>query len=195
MNNHHSDTLSKALKLFENHEYAYAQNLLDGLTHSHPQDGRIRHYQHVCRIKNAQLKKTSLIAYSLKHIFTFHLKTYGLFVFLIEDNRKSQSIYTHLIQHFPLQTGYYWQLIALLNRQNKPKEILTYLQEILLIDPVNIKALKQIGEIYIKQGQLQEAKTTLNKLKALAPQDADIQRAFKNLSALEALKQTPFISS
>lgn len=192
MDHQNSDTLNKALKLFENHEYAYALNLFEELMLRHPDDPRLNHYLRVCAIKIAQTQQPSGLAQLIKKIILSPLVLYSLFLFLIEDNSKAIRFYRRLLKSFPLQISYYQQLITLAQRNKTTKNILFLLQEILMIDPSHTATLKQLGDIYLKQGQLNESKQIYEKLKKQAPNDSDVQRSLKHLSALEALRKGPF---
>ena len=195
MNDNHSITLDKALKLFESHEYVYAQKLLNDLVKNYPQDAQIRHYQHVCNIKKYQNQLPSSFIRIIRGLLLIPFKVYAFFLFLTEDNMKAFQFYEKILKYNPLLINYYWQCITLLERMSKNKEVLFYLQEVLLINPANINALKKTGQMYLKQGHLSKAKKVFNTLKSLSPQDSEVETLLKHLSALETLRSTPFKTS
>ncbi|OED34562.1 hypothetical protein AB834_06525 [PVC group bacterium (ex Bugula neritina AB1)] len=186
-----SETLNKALGLFEKRDYVYAEKLLNQLLKRYPENTDIRHYQHMCLIRIAQEKKTSLLNLFLKKIITFPLKIYALYLFFSDEDLKALSLHFKLIKHFPLIKSYYWKAYLLSQRINK-KGSISFIQEILTISPADLKALKIIGEHHIQQGNLAKAKSIFQKVKGFSPEDSEISRHLKNLSALEALRQEPF---
>jgi len=194
MNATHKDLLKKAVGLFETHEYDYAYTLLSDLLKQDPHNHQIQHYLHICGIKKYQNKPDSPLKRGFKKIVFAPLCTYALFAFLIEDNFKSRQTYEQLIRQFPLSLRFFKKLILLYERSKSAQQIQDLLEEIRLIDPLDNWALKRLGNVYLKKGQLAEARKIYDQLKRVNPDDPDVLRGLKHLAALETLKKGPFQS-
>lgn len=186
------DLLKKALDLFESHEYAYAYTLLADLFKQNPHNNQIQHYLHTCGIKKYQTNPDSVIKYWIKTIIFTPYDIYALFTLLIEDNLKARLTYEKLIRLFPVNLRFFKKLVLIYERSKTAKTIQFLLEEIRLIDPLDQWALKRLGEVYLKQGQLSEARKIYDQLRIVYSEDPEVIRGLKNLVALETLKKGPF---
>ena len=189
VNEFNLENFNKAIELFNTAQYAYAQTIFDSLVLEYPYNPEVRHYQHLCRIKQHQTTPPSLFKRILSTIMALPLVPYSIILFLTETNDKAYLVYQKRIAYTPLSIKLYNQCIQLLEKNNKIKDISFYLKEILAIDINNKESLKYLGELYLKNNQLAEAKQTYTKLHEIDPNNEDLKRAFSHITALEALQK------
>lgn len=177
---------SKIIQLIAHQEYDYALSLIHSDQSLLNQDTELRQLWLQCHLSKAKHRSSikKLILWPLIGpiylcaLICFYAESYAwadrflLFVFaknpLFAPTLSLLAASAFAQKHFPLAILYHEQNLSL--------------------RPTHIASLKQLARLYIQQSSIEQAEHIYQKLEQIAPQDYEVQKGLKNLSALKSIQ-------
>jgi tetratricopeptide (TPR) repeat protein len=179
--------LNKAEDAFKKHNYDYAIELY---THALEIDGsinEIRHYLHIAKIKKMKENPPNVLTKGMKlakgqtmALNARKLETQGKIKEAVKEYEKSLSA-------DPMNAGTYCRMGDLFVELEDSEAAIMTFQEALLVDPDEVKALKELGRLLKEKEEFDKARQYYSHAQKLAPTDMDITQGLKDLSALQTI--------
>ena len=182
-------TYQKGTAAFCKKNYAYSVELFKQLLNNYNDSPECLHYLWTSIREN---KKAN--PYSLAIIISSFLKTIGYTLKLYSElltNNISAAIKTQqtLIIINPDNTSGFHKLATYFMHDNQPILAKTALEEILIFNQQNTKALSQLAKLYFVEKNFQKATTCAKALLSINPNQLEAENILKNIAALGVIQE------
>ncbi len=180
--------MAKAKEAYDKGNFGYAHALFEQILLQNPENSEAVHYLHISNFKIYDRKKIGILTNGFRFIFSIPVLILAQ-IFYIAENPGAKKLFESLLRKFPKNISYLKKLAKIYNfENNRIAEVFT-LREILILDNKNIDALVDLGKIYTKEGDLQNAKKIYETLNKIAKNHHAAIEGLKNLAALEAIEE------
>ena len=181
---------NKGLLAFEKKNYDYAIELFSCALSLKKDFADARHYLHLAEQRKFQKSPPGVIVLLFNKIINlpFLLKA------LICDIRNKPDCaigeYEKILTSEPTNTYILIRLAQELLKERDTLSALKAFEEIRLINPNNIVALKNLGQLYSQMDNYSSARQCYEAILKIVPHEPEAEKGIKNLEALGAIKES-----